>query len=109
MNKKMQAVEHLLDSARGIYIPRDFYQLYCKDMESVFDGLNTVSMAELDNPENEGYWETWSDALDRLSYTCPDGNVFKLYQDGDLWLICYELMTDEEKINFGLDVEEMEE
>lgn len=109
MNKKMQAVEHLLDSARGIYIPRDFYQLYCKDMESVFDGLNTVSMTELDNPENEFYWDTWNDALDRLSYTCPEGNVFKLYQDGDLWLICYELMTNEEKINFGFDAEGMEE
>ena len=106
---KLQSINLLWCEERGIYIPRDFYQSYCKDMESVFDGLNTVSMAELDNPENEGYWDTWNDALDRLSYTCPDGNVFKLYQDGDLWLICYELMTNEEKINFGFDAKEMEE
>lgn len=72
MNKKMQAVEHLLDSARGIYIPRDFYQLYCKDIESVFDGLNTVSMAELDNPENEFYWDTWNDELEFLQF---DGEI----------------------------------
>ena len=60
-------------------------------------------------PENEWYWEAWHEVLDKAQYIDNQGNIYRLYQDGDLWLICYELMTNEEKINFGFDVEEIEE
>jgi hypothetical protein len=32
-----------------------------------------------------------------FSYTDPEGHVWTLEQDGDLWLICPDLMTSEER------------
>jgi len=39
--------------------------------------------------------------LNNARYTDKNGNVWRLMQDGDLWAYCFELMTDEEKENFG--------
>lgn len=96
----MNDIELLLSDARGIYIPRDFV-----DSFNVDDwGLDPDSWAvqTCSDPDAEGYWDAWTQILDRAEYR-HDGNVWRLYQDGDLWAICYELMTDEEKTNFGFE------
>lgn len=97
--KQLPAVALLLDSARGTYIPSDFVTGF--DL-SVWTGISEENAAICADPEHENYWDAWSDILSSAEHT--DGvNTWTLYQDGDLWALCYELMTDEEKSNFGFD------
>lgn len=56
----------------------------------------------MEGPEADGYWDAWETVLSTAQYV--EGlHVWRLYQDGDLWAICYDLMTDEEKHNFGVE------
>lgn len=98
---KPENVEILLSDARGIYIPRDFVQGF--DL-SKWSGISESDVEILQNPENEWYWDAWESVLNNARFATDDGRVFTLWQDGDLFAICYESMTDEEKQNFGFDL-----
>lgn len=108
----MKALILILLDTRGIYIPRDFV---CDDWNEIDHehceawGVKTKDAEILQNPDNEGYWDTWNNVLNYAEFTDSEGNKFKLYQDGDLWGICYDKMTNEEKENFGFDVETEDE
>ena len=70
-----------LDSARGIYIPRDF-----ADAIDIADwtGINPEDLEVLRaGPDAEDYWDAWQSVLDYAE--TKDGRV--LHQDGDLWLV----------------------
>lgn len=97
---EMENINLLLDSARGQYIPRDFIQGF--DLTK-FSGISDWTIEQCQNPDSEFYWEAWENILNNAEYKHDDGRVFTLWQDGDLWLICYDNMTDEEKSNFGFD------
>lgn len=104
-------IVHLLSDARGIYIPRDFvesFSIECKeeDKESAkagkaWQGISAQSVIDCQDPDNEWYWDSWIDILDRAYWLDENGNKWSLLQDGDLWAYCFDLMTDEEKQNFG--------
>ena len=98
---KLDNVEILLSDARGIYIPRDFDQGF--DLTK-WTGINESDVEILQDPENEFYWESWESVLNNAKFTSDDGRTFSLWHDGDLFAICYEMMTDEEKHNFGFDL-----
>lgn len=98
---KLDNVEILLSDARGIYIPRDFVQGF--DLTKWY-GINESDVEILQDPDNEFYWEAWESVLNNAKFKSDDGRVFSLWQDGDLFAICYEMMTDEEKHNFGFDL-----
>ena len=101
---KLDAVEHLLSDARGQYIPRDFVECFNLadwgiDPES---GAAQTCAAGCEAECVDWYWEAWDEILRKAEY--KEGEyVWRLYQDGDLWALCDELMTDEEKQNFGFD------
>lgn len=106
---KLNAVTLILSDNRGIYIPRDFL---CDDYNEIaFEhclswGLtaeNFHNWQDAADPENEGYWDAWDWILNNAKYTDESGNVYYLYQDGDLWGLCHERMTKEEMHNFGFD------
>ena len=96
--QKYYAIELLLDSARGTTIPSAFY----KDFDFEAWGLDKSKYSELELEDNEGYWDVWHELLDAASYKFKDdsGLSYTLWQDGDLWAICPELMTDSEYENF---------
>ena len=91
----MKAIQLLLSDARGVYIPRDFIDNF--DLEKWH--VKEYCLDVLSNPDNEWYWDTWEQVLNN-AYFIDSGNKWLLYQDGDLWAICYELMTEDEKSNF---------
>lgn len=91
----MQAMNLLLSDARGIYIPRDFVEGF--DLNKFENVPHDAPL--LKDPEFEHYWDIWQDVLDNATYT-EGGRTWRLHQDGDLWLICDELMTNEEYSNF---------
>jgi len=107
----MDAVVLILSDARGIYIPRDFLtdnqnEIVWKHCEAW--GLtkeNFDRWREAVNPNDDYYWEAWDWILSNAKYTTEEGDVYHLYQDGDLWGLCYDKMTDEEKENFGMEVD----
>ena len=92
----MSGIELLLSDNRGVYIPRDF-----ADFGGNWDGVSAEDIEILQaGPDHADYWEAWS-AIERdASYTDEKGNVWRLYQDGDLFAYCEPLMTDEEYYNF---------
>ena len=103
---KENAVTLLLSDQRGQYIPRDLIS----DDHGESVNLKTCEIWHIKredaecllNPENDFYWDTWEQVLN-TAYAEIDGDKFTLYQDGDLWALCFERMDKEEKQNFGFD------
>ncbi len=84
----------LLSDVRGIYIPRDFAKGFDLNAWHIdFD------VSALSNPESDLYWDTWERVLNE-AYFLKGEYRFTLHQDGDLWAICPELMTELEKLYF---------
>lgn len=95
---KLSNIELLLSDARGIYIPRDFYEDFDLDKWN----LKAEELTELSDLENENYWDTWEYVLNN-AYFVIDGKKYTLYQEGDLLAIAYDHLSDDEKENLGFD------
>lgn len=62
------SVELFLSDSRGIYIPRDFAQ--CVNHKILF-GVSDEDLADLENPDSETHWDTWSDVCDNAFVYAP--------------------------------------
>jgi hypothetical protein len=88
----MSGMNLLLSDSRGVYIPRDF-----ADFGAHWDGVTAEDLEILAvGPDHEHYWDAWDAVLGAATYIDGNDNVWHLSQDGDLWAICPDLMTDEE-------------
>lgn len=97
MKKLNQAVILFCDSTSGCYIPQRFAN------EIKRENVVGVSMDYLDSldPENEFYWDNWNFVLDNAKVIDHStGQTYHLHHDGDLWLLDWDNMTLEEKLNF---------
>jgi hypothetical protein len=75
-----------LDSARGIYIPRDFAQSFAST--KYVSGVSNTDLEILEEgPNGALYWDVWTDVLNNAIITGDDGIPYFLSQDNDLWLI----------------------
>ncbi len=103
MSTTNKAVNFLINDANGVYIPRVFLQ-----MQNIRGwGLDPESWAVQTcwaGPDTDGYWDAWDEIL-RTAEQKIGEDTYRLYQEGDLWALCYERMTDEEKTNFGFEIE----
>jgi|SRR6516225_9583284 hypothetical protein len=105
----INAVTLLLSDSRGIYIPRDFVCNeygeidihHCAEWGLTEENKNWWQDAA--NFYSENYWDDWHWILDNAKFKDGNGNVYTLYQDGDLWALCIDKMTDEEKKNFEME------
>ena len=107
----LPAVCLLVDSAHGVYVPRSFCTNFDLtkwagiDQADVDIILSENAEGDLLSPyEIEAYWDAWQEILDSATFT-ENGNVWRLNQDGDLWALCYELMTNEERSNFEMELD----
>ena len=97
----MQAIHLVLTDSLGIYIPQQFIKGHdISQFGLVEDDWDVQTCKE--GPDADGYWEAWDSILNKAEFH-KDGHKYLLHQDGDLWLICYELMTNEERRNFGFE------
>ena len=103
-NQTIDSVVHIFDSARGVYIPQAFANYCNENWHGVSEENRTILK---DGPDNELYWDTWDEVLNNASFE-KDGNKWTLYQDGDLWALCDADMTNDQKRNFGFEVEPFE-
>ena len=89
-------IELLLSYARGRYIPRDFIEGF----DTTEWNIGEDDIKNCSDPSNEYYWDAWRKICDTARYTAADGRVYSLYQDGNLWAVCYDSMTDKEIQDF---------
>jgi hypothetical protein len=96
----MSGLKLLISDNRGIYIPQEFAEF--NHFNRLFnideDDADLVILRE--GPDSDYYWDAWDSVISRATYTDSQGNNWYLHQDGDLWLFCGKLMTDEEYSNF---------
>ena len=85
------------DSASGIYIPQRFINEIDR---ACVTGISEQDYADLSDPDNEWYWDTWDRVCNNAEIIDKDGNQYTIHHDGDLWLLDLERMTEEEKANF---------
>lgn len=113
----MSGIMLLFEDSRGVYIPRDYAQeIYHK----YFTGYMRKDVDELErigntrNPtieDMELYHEIWDRVLQNAEHVDQDGHAWHLEQDMDVFLVCPELMTEQEKMDFygENELEELEE
>jgi hypothetical protein len=95
----MSGIEILLSDHNGVYIPQIFAENYASGWEAMSEwDLNVLKTGP--DPENDSYWDVWSWCTDNLVHTDKQGNKWRLWQDGDLFAICDEIMSDEEYKDF---------
>lgn len=96
----MSGVEIIVSSHHGQYVPQVFALEY--------QNWKNISNEDMDilvqGPDHEWYYETWFNVMNEASFTDTNGNKWVLYEDGDLFAICEELMTEQEKQNFLVDM-----
>ena len=78
-------------------MPRDFTT--CINT-SKFIGIRLSDLKILQDPEHEEYYDAWTDVLDKAVHIDESLNKWRLWQDGDLWMVCPELMSDDDYYNF---------
>lgn len=99
--KKEPAVILLVDSGHGVYIPQ-FFAESCD--ETIWKVKKDDIQCLQRGPYGGFYWDTWISVLDNATATL-NGDTYHLHQSehGDLWALCYDRMSDEEKENFGFE------
>jgi hypothetical protein len=93
MLTKSNPMELLVDSHHGIYVPQIFAETVRRELFG--DTISPVQYAILRaGPEDEYYWDVWDEVLS--SAETEDG--ISLHQDGDLWIVNWSLIGNEEEI-----------
>lgn len=76
----------------GVYVPQRFAELFGDRAANLPDEDLAILKA---GPEHEHYWETWEGVLDSATIT-EGGITYRLWQDGDLWLVPEGMEWDDE-------------
>lgn len=93
----MNNISILVSDAHGIYVPKVFTENY--DL-SVWNNIDEDDIATIaDGPENEYYWDAWQNILSSAEYKA-DGKTYTLHQDGDLFAVAYDNLSEEERLSF---------
>lgn len=97
----MSGVKLIIDGCVGWHMPSVFVEKFDLEMWNMgkLDLCEIIDI--LSDREHEYYNEMWVDVIDNLTFTDENNNNWSLYQDDNLFAICYELMTEEEKESFG--------
>jgi hypothetical protein len=91
----MSGMTLLITDAAGVYIPQRFAENYFLGNWGFKDGDKDVETISA-GPTAEWYWDAWDEILSRAVHRDASGHIWTLHQDGDLWAVCVDLMTDEE-------------
>ena len=93
----MNNVECLIDSSHGVYVPQAFIRAHAPADWGIEAGHVKTLLVGPDHPD---YWETWDDVRLYARYTAEDGRTFTLHEDGDLYAVAIDAMTDSERCEF---------
>ena len=111
INEKLQDIweentKYLLSDSHGQYIPKVAMEMLqnafittSKEETGVVKCSGSIKQIvetydDLQNPENEHYWESWDNFMDMIEVVSAKTNkTYQLYQNGDVWLIDYDNLT----------------
>ena len=97
----MSGISLMISDSHGVYVPQVFAEKYDR---SVWGPISDWAWENIelgpDHENSQSYWDAWQEILDGASHTDENGNVWRLYQEGDLWAFCDALMTDDEYEQF---------
>lgn len=93
----MDGIKLLVSDHHGVYVPKVFAENFDIKEWNVSD---KEAAYLVEGPDQEWYWEAWESVLSEANYKDENGNLWHLYQDGDLWAYCSELMSDEQYEEF---------
>lgn len=91
----MNGIVLIVNDSEGIYIPKNFVKRF-----EGWEGIESEWIEDCLNVDNEYYWDSWNNILDNAYFIAKDGHVWRLHQDGDLFAVCYELISDSDYYNF---------
>lgn len=94
----MKGVKFLIDGLHGIHIPEYFADMFHQDHWNISKEDNF--RLSLDTVTQNEYWETWKSVLNNAYHIDEEGNRWTLHQDGDLFAVCPELISDSEYEEF---------
>jgi hypothetical protein len=95
----MSGIRIIVGDSQGVYIPESFVNNWSEGWSAIEP--EDVKIIE-EGPEADFYWDAWDNILRDAFLVDQNGREWHLYQDGDLFAYCEELMTEEEKDNlFG--------
>lgn len=95
--ENMGNIECLVDGAHGSYVPQVFAET-CTPSAWGVTGADVETL--LAGPDHPDYWEVWDDVLLYAQYPADDGRTFTLHQDGDLFAVAVDALTDDEYAAF---------
>lgn len=93
----MSGIKLLVSDHHGVYIPKVFMEVYNYEDWNINENEADSLSKGLDQ---DYYWDEWDYVLQKAEHKDENGNVWHLWQDGDLWAYCPELMSDEEYEQF---------
>ncbi len=85
--------ELLVPDAAGIYLPQEFIKGYII-LDWEVDPVDAKIIEA--GPEHDDYWEAWDAIVAEARYEDDKGNVWELYQEGDLWAVPEDYDWEEE-------------
>ena len=93
----MQPINILVSDAHGVYVPMQFIKSH--DL-SLWNGIDQEDVDTImKGPDDEYYWDSWSNILQSATYQ-HGGDQYFLYQDGDVFAICYDNLSEKEYYDF---------
>lgn len=95
----MSGIELLFSDNLGVYVPQYFANGFAPEAWGIAADDKDWALLQA-GPDNEWYWEAWDWVMTRAVHVDPKGNKWHLWQDGDLFAYCEDLMTDEEYEGF---------
>ena len=97
----MRNIECIIDSRHGVFVPVVFAQTINRALLSGVSAETLDYLAKGESLEDVGFWDTWDCVLNNARITV-EGKTYHLHQDGGLFAIDWDNLTEEESEVFGL-------
>lgn len=98
----MQNIECIVNSAHGVFVPMVFAQTVNRGLLSGVSAETLDYLAKEESADDVDFWDVWDNVLNSARIT-HNGKIYHLHQDGDLFAIDWDNLTNDEKYNFGFD------
>lgn len=85
---KNPTIELICDSHHGIYCPQ-FAMEQIRDKRLICKNYSEVEQyfSDLSTPDNDFYWDAWSDLIDNAILLDSDGNEYYIDHSEDIWAV----------------------
>ena len=97
----MGNIECIVDGSHGVFVPQWFAQTVNRTLLSGVSIETLDYLAKEESLEDDGFWEEWDSVLNNARIT-HNGKIYRLHQDGDLFIIDCDNLTEDESKAFGL-------